>query len=85
MIGEKLPYAAVIEIGLLTGADCAKALETKEVMPSTNGGPFAFMTTFGCCVIGPLAKLSKKNSISCHRIIVQDLSSNFATSLWCIK
>ena len=29
----------------------------------------------GWCVVGPLSKLSKKNSISCHRVIVQDAIS----------
>ena len=45
VIAEKLPHAADIEIGLLIGADCAKALEPQEVKPSKNGGLFAFRTT----------------------------------------
>ena len=72
VIAEKLPHTANIEIGLLIGGDCAKALEPQEVIQSKNGGPFAFSTTLGWCVVVPLAKLSKKNSISCHRIVVQD-------------
>ena len=39
MIAEKLPHAADIEIGLLIGSDCAKALEPQEVIPSKNGWP----------------------------------------------
>ena len=75
VIAEKLPHAADIENGLLISADCAKALEPQEVIPNKNGGPFAFRTTLGWCVVEPLAKLSKKNSISCHQIIVQDAIS----------
>ena len=75
MIAEKLPHAADFEIELLIGADCAKTLEPQEVMPSKNGGPFAFRTTLGWCVVGLLAKLSEKNSMSCHQIIVQDALS----------
>ena len=75
VIAEKLPHAADIEIGLLIGADCTKALEPQEVIPSKNGGPFAFKTAMGWCIVGPLAKPSKKNSISCHQIIVQDVIS----------
>ena len=75
VIAEKLPHAADIEIGLLIGADCAKTLEPQEVIPSKNGGPFAFRTTLGWCVVGLLAKLSEKNSMLCHQIIVQDALS----------
>ena len=75
LIAEKLPHSTDIEIGLLIGADCAKALEPQEVIPSKNGGPFAFRTTLGWCVVGPLAKPSKRNSISCHQLIVQDAIS----------
>ena len=64
VIAEKLPNSTDIEIGLLIGADCAKALEPQEVIPSKNGGPFAFRTTLGWSVVGPLAKPSKRNSIS---------------------
>ena len=73
MVSEKLPHAA--DIGLQIGAGCAKALEPQEVIPSKNGGPFAFRTTLGWHVVGPLAKLSKENSVSCPRIIVQDAIS----------
>ena len=47
MIGEKLPHAVDLGIGLLIGADCAKALEPQEVIPSKNGGPFTFKRTLG--------------------------------------
>ena len=80
MIGEKLPHAVDLGIGLLIGADCAKALEPQEVIPSKNGGPFTFKRTLGWCVVGPLAKPSKKNSISCHRIIVENAISGATLS-----
>ena len=53
MVSEKLPHAA--DIGLQIGAGCAKALEPQEVIPSKNGGLFAFRTTLGWRVVGPLA------------------------------
>ena len=74
VIAEKVPHAADIEIGLLISADCAKALEPQDVIPSKNSGPFAFRTTLGWCVVGLLEK-PIKNSISCHHIIVQDAIS----------
>ena len=66
VIAEKLPYASDTEIGSLIGADRTKALEPQNVIPSKNGGPFAFRITLGWCAVGPLAKLSTENSISCH-------------------
>ena len=66
VIAEKLPYASDTETGSLIGADRTKALEPQNVIPSKNGGPFAFRTTLGWCAVGPLAKLSTENSISCH-------------------
>ena len=66
VITEKLPHAADIEIELLIGADCSKALEPQEVIPSRSEGPFAFRTTLGQCVVGPLARPGKKNLISCY-------------------
>ena len=66
VIADKLPHATDIEIGLLISAECAKALEPQEVIASKNGGLFAFRTTMGWCVVKPLAKPSKKNSVLCY-------------------
>ena len=50
------------------------------MIPSRNGGSFAFRTTLGWCAVGPIAKPNKKSSISCHRIIVQDAISGAVLS-----
>ena len=39
-IANKVPKVSDIEIGLLFGANCAKALEPQEVIPSKDEGPF---------------------------------------------
>ena len=44
---DKVPRKSDTEIGLLTGASCAKALELQEVIPSKDGGPFAFRSPLG--------------------------------------
>ena len=64
-----------IEIELLIGANCTKALEAQEVISSKDGRPFAYKSPPGCCMVGPLVKDSKKGSISCNRIVVQDVTS----------
>ena len=42
------------------------ALEPQEMPSSKNGKPFAFRTRLEWFVVGSLAKLLKKNSISFH-------------------
>ena len=47
---DKVPRKPDIEIGLLIGANCAKALELQEVIPSKDGGSFACRSPLGWCV-----------------------------------
>ena len=74
-IANKVPKAFDLEIGLLIGANCAKASEPQELIPRKDGGPFAYKSSLGWCVVRPLAKDGKKTSISCNRIVVQDVTS----------
>ena len=50
-IANKVPKASDIEIGLLTEARCAKALEPQEVIPSKDGGAFACKSPLDWCVV----------------------------------
>ena len=50
-IANKVPKASDIEIGLLTEANCAKALEPQEVIPSKDGRPFACKSPLDGCVV----------------------------------
>ena len=76
---DKVPRKSDIEIGLVIGANCAKGLESQEVIPSKDGGPFAFRSPFGWCVIGPLAKGTKKSTTS-NQVLVKDaVSGNIAS------
>ena len=43
-IADKLPTETNKKIGLAIGANCSKALEPEEVLPSKDGGSFAFRT-----------------------------------------
>ena len=60
---DKVPRKSNIEIGLLIGANCAKTLELQEIIPSKDGGQFAFRSPFGWRVVGPLTKRTKKNNM----------------------
>ena len=44
-----------ISVQLLIGANCAEALEPKEVISSRGNGPYAVKTIFGWCVVGPIS------------------------------
>ena len=73
---DNLPTESNMKIGLLIGANCARALEPAEVLPSQDGGPFAYKTFLGWCVDGPLTKTGKSRSISCNGIAVQDAATS---------
>lgn len=73
-VADEISITESISIGLLIGANCTKALEPIEVVHGKNGGPYAFRTALGWCVVGPI---SGKNSssyssfkISCNRVAV---------------
>ena len=44
------------DVGLLIGHDVPKALESKEVRESQNGGPYAAKTLLGWAINGPLGR-----------------------------
>ena len=66
-----------MEIGLLIGANCSKALEPNKIIPSRNDGPYAFRTILGWCVVGPVQKeVDLERNLSCHRVSVTEIGSN---------
>ena len=44
IIADKLLTETNIQIELVIGANCSKALEPEEVLPSKDGGLFVFRT-----------------------------------------
>ena len=48
---QQSPKVSDIEIGLLIGANCGKALEPQEVIPSKDGVQFAYKSPLGWCVV----------------------------------
>ena len=43
-----------VQVGLLIGANCMKALEPTKIIHSEGGGPYAYKTRLGWCVVGPI-------------------------------
>ena len=52
-IVDKISIRDDILVGLLTGANCRKALEPLNIIPSCDSGPYAFQTRLGWCIVGP--------------------------------
>ena len=66
---DQLTFSDDISVGLFIGANCTKALEPTEILQSRDGGPYAFKTRLGWCVVGPVNR-TKKNKASCNQVAV---------------
>ena len=65
-----------ISVELLIGANCAEALEPKEVTSSRQSGPYAVKTILGWCVVGPISHSSKNlDKVSCNHVLVEEAGS----------
>ena len=62
-----------INVGLLIGANCTRALEPIKVIPSRNNGPYAMKTVLGWCIVGPISyRNQSEGKISCNRTAVME-------------
>ena len=52
-----------IEIGMLIGVNCMKASEALKIIPSKDGGPYAYQTKLGCGIVGPIQNIGHQNSL----------------------
>ena len=52
-----------VEVGVLIGANCMKALEPMKVIASNNGGPDAYQICLGWCIVGYISNMVGKDSI----------------------
>ena len=79
-IADEISQGQGISIGLLIGGNCSKALEPLEVIPSEQGGPYAFKTLLGWCIVGTIFETTFDTAVACNRISVQDkVSKNVAS------
>ena len=67
---QLMPYREDVEVGLLIGANCARAIKPSEVIPGLEDDPYAKKTALGWGVIGVVSpnKNEDDNHYSCHRI-----------------
>ena len=64
-----------LDVQLLIGANCLKALEPQEVITSKGDGPYAFRTRLGLYIVGPIAEKRQESRFHCNRISVKDCST----------
>ena len=62
-----------IEVKMLIGANCMKALESIEIISSRNGGLYPYRTKLGWCIVGPITS-RYDGSVKRHRIAVKDVA-----------
>ena len=72
-ISGKIGGDESLTVDLLIEANCLKALEPLEVIPSQGNWPYAIRTALGWCVIGPIDMKDDK-TIPCNQIAVTEAS-----------
>ena len=72
----KITQDSSIKVEMLIGANCIKALEPLEVIPSQEDGPYAFRTLLGWCIVGPVMDEKQTNVLGCHKIAVEDIGTD---------
>ena len=58
-----------VKVGILIGANCPKALEPLDFIPSQDNGPYAFKSRLGWCIVGPL-QTKGQGSVICNKILI---------------
>ena len=53
-IAGEITQGQCTSIELLIGGNCSKALEPLKVIPSDQGGSYAFKTLLGWCIVGTI-------------------------------
>ena len=76
-ISPLLPtYFSDVEIGLLIGSNCPKAMQPLRVIPTAGDGPFALETPLGWTVYGPLkVKRNESGCVSANLINLCEVES----------
>ena len=57
------------------GANCMKAMELLKIIPKKDGGPCAYQTKLGWCIVGPIQNVGHQNSLKCNRVAMKDAST----------
>lgn len=77
---EIKPYDSDIDVGLLIGCNCPRALKPREVIPGAADDPYAVRTLLGWGIIGPVTHHKKavkedENAFTSHRILCSEVGN----------
>ena len=79
-ISNEIVQRAYVQVSLLIGANCMKALEPTQIIHSEGGGPYAYKTRLSWCIVDPINCTTEEITMSCNRVAVKDvLSSKLAS------
>ena len=82
-IKDKIPKLdESIEIGLLIGCNCPKAIKPKEVITGKSEDPYAVRKLLGWCIVGPVTSTQSPESpivYSCDAILTHEMALSFET------
>ena len=88
-IAEKMqPYRSDVDVGLLIGCNCPRAIKPREVILGKGDDPYAIRTLLGWGIIGPVAPQQAaeqseedQDLATCNRILTQEIGSDLQTSI----
>jgi len=66
-------YDQSLDIGILIGSNCPKAIQPLQVIPTTGNGPFAVRYLHGWTVHGPMQVNVVEDNITCNRVLVSEV------------
>ena len=79
-IASKITQGKCVSISPFIDGNCSRALGPLEVIPSEQGGPYAFKTLLGWCIVDTIGETTFDTTVACNRISVQDKISKDVAS-----
>ena len=79
---ELLPYKKDMEVGLLIGTNCPRAIKPREILPGSDNDPYGIKTDLGWGIIGRVCLSSSPDSnegyeIWTNKVITKELTSTY--------
>ena len=79
-IASKITQGKCVSIGPFIDGNCSKVLGPLEVIPSEKGGPYAFKTLLGWCIVDTIGETTFDTTVACNQISGQDKISKDVAS-----
>ena len=73
------PYQEHLEVGILIGCNCPRAIKPREVITGKGDDPYAIRTLLGWGIVGPVTLVKEllndaaNEETTCHRIVTQEI------------